>query len=118
MITGSGNFIAQQGELVEKYLGEHMKYHLDEHESFREIFNLREQCKQSYIRIERSLIDKKEKLWKTKDIYKWGGFVDNIELLKLKDELLKDKDKSFQFMLPKDTKEVELKREELCFFTN
>jgi hypothetical protein len=31
MITGSGNFIAQQGELIEKYLGEHMKYHLDEH---------------------------------------------------------------------------------------
>jgi hypothetical protein len=44
--------------------------------------------------------------------------VDNIELLKLKDELLNDKDKAFQYMLPKDTKEVEGKREELCFYTN
>jgi len=95
MITGSGNFIAQQGELIEKYLGEHMKYHLDEHDSFREIFNLREKYKQDYVKVERSLIERKEKLFKSKDIYKWGGFVDNIELLKLKDELLQDKDKAF-----------------------
>jgi hypothetical protein len=95
-----------------------MKYHHDEHESFRELFNIREQSKQAYVRIERALIDKKEKLFKTKDIYKWGGFEDNIELLKLKDDLLKDKDRAFQYMLPKETKDVELKREELCFFTN
>jgi hypothetical protein len=37
MITGSGNYIAQQGELIEKFLAEHMKYHLHEHETFREI---------------------------------------------------------------------------------
>lgn len=65
-----------------------MKYHLDEHESFREIFSIREKSKQEYVRIERNLIDKKEKLFKSKDVYKWGGFQDNIELLKLKDELL------------------------------
>jgi len=72
-----------------------MKYHLDEHDSFREIFNLREKYKQDYVKVERSLIERKEKLFKSKDIYKWGGFVDNIELLKLKDELLQDKDKAF-----------------------
>ena len=70
------------------------------------------------MKLERSLIDRKEKLWKQRDVYKWGGFEDNIELLKLKDELLKDKDRAFQFMLPKETREVELKREELCFYTN
>lgn len=72
-----------------------MKYHLDEHESFREIFNIREITKQQYVRSERALIDKKEKLFKGKDLFKWGGFEDNVELLKLKDELLKDKDKAF-----------------------
>ena len=38
--------------------------------------------------------------------------------MRLKDELIKDKDKAFPFMLPQPTKEVELKREELCFYTN
>ena len=57
-------------------------------------------------------------MFKSKDVYKWGGFEDNIELLKLKDDLLKDKDKAFQYILPRETKEVELKREELCFYTN
>lgn len=51
-----------------------MKYHFDEHQSFREIFTQRETIKQEYIKIERSLIDKKEKLFKSKDVYKWGGF--------------------------------------------
>lgn len=50
MVTGTGNFIAQQGELIEKYLGEGLKYHFDEHESFRELFNLRESVKVQYIK--------------------------------------------------------------------
>lgn len=79
---------------------------------------MREQVKVQYIKCERNLIDKKEKLFKSKDVYKWGGFADNLELLKLKDELLKDKDKAFNFILPKETSEVELKREELCFYSN
>lgn len=48
-------------------------------------------------------MEKKEKLFKNKDVYKWGGFKDNIELLKLKDDLLKDKDRAFLYMLPKET---------------
>jgi hypothetical protein len=63
-------------------------------------------------------MDRKEKLYKSKDVYKWGGFKDNIELLKLKDELLKDKEAAFTFMLPKESTDVDKKREELCFFTN
>ena len=95
-----------------------MKYHHDEHESFRAIFSIREKAKTDYMKMEKGLIEKKEKLFKTKDIYKWGGFKDPIELEKLKEELLNNRDKSFGFMLPKETKEVESKREELSFFTN
>jgi hypothetical protein len=36
----------------------------------------------------------------------------------LKDEVLANRDKAFLYMLPKDTRELELKREELSFFTN
>ena len=44
-------------------------------------------------------------MFKGKDPFKWGGFKDNIELLKLKDELLKpdNKEKAFDYMLPKET---------------
>ena len=45
MVTGTGTFIAQQGELIDKYIAEHLKYHLDEHDTFRELFNVREQAK-------------------------------------------------------------------------
>lgn len=103
MITGTGNFIAQQGELIEKYIGDHMKYHFDEQESFKELFTLREQVKYQYIKSERGLMEKKEKLFKSKDVYKWGGFKDNIELLKLKDDLLKNKDRAMDFILPKES---------------
>ena len=37
MIIGSGNFVAKQGETMEKFLCEHLSYHLDEAESFKEI---------------------------------------------------------------------------------
>lgn len=38
MITGQGNYIAESGDLIEKYLGSHLKFNLDEHESFRELY--------------------------------------------------------------------------------
>ena len=118
MITGSGNYIAQQGELVEKFFGQHMKYHLKEHETFREIQSFREVIKNQFIKVDRNLIEKKEKLFKQKDLYKWGGFSDNLELQKLQDELVQNKEKAFQYMLPKETREVEIKKEELGFLTN
>lgn len=95
-----------------------MKFHYDENETYKELFTLREQIKFQYIKQERNLIEKKEKLYKSKDVYKWGGFKDNIELLKLKDDLLKDKERAFRYMLPKESADVDAKREELCFFTN
>jgi len=73
--------------------------------------------------VEKSLIDKKEKLFKT-DPSKWGGggnfscFRDEAEMNELKDRLMVDKALAFSYMLPKETAEYELKREELCFLTN
>jgi hypothetical protein len=51
-----------------------MKYHLDEHETFRELYQIRDQMKNYYIKMEKYLMEKKEKLWKGRDPYKWGGF--------------------------------------------
>ena len=70
------------------------------------------------MKIDRSLLEKKEKLFKQKDLYKWGGFQDNLQLQKMQDELVQNKEKAFLFMLPKETKEMENKKEELGFLTN
>lgn len=51
-----------------------MRYHLDEYESYKELHLVREQIKSQYIKQERALFEKKEKLFKGKDPYKWGGF--------------------------------------------
>ena len=53
MSTGTGNHVANLGDLIKVYLGGHLKYHMSEHESFRELFFTREQVKQSFIKKER-----------------------------------------------------------------
>jgi hypothetical protein len=90
--------------LIKKFLGDHMKYHLDEYESYKDLHTTREQLKTSYIKAERSLFDKKEKLFKSADLHKWGGFTDNLVPQKMRDELLADKEKAFNYMLPVETK--------------
>lgn len=45
MLTGSGNHVANLGDLVKVYLGSHLKFHMHEHESFRELLAVREQSK-------------------------------------------------------------------------
>lgn len=51
---------------------------------------------------------------------KWGAFPpENAHLQeKLRDDLLKNKDKAFNYMMPKETNDLDEKREELSFFTN
>jgi hypothetical protein len=49
-----------------------MKYHLMEHESFREILKARDDIKNVFMKQEKSLNDKKERLLKNKDFSKWG----------------------------------------------
>lgn len=72
IITGSGNFIVQQGELFKSFLGSHLKFHLNEHDSFREILKGRDEIKNSFIKMEKTLNDRKEKLYKNRDVSKWG----------------------------------------------
>ena len=101
MITGSGNFIAQQGELFKSFLGNDLKYHLIEHESFREILKNRDEIKSTFMKQEKNLLDKKEKLFRSKEFGKWGyqgsGGVKEIETKH--DKLMKIKDAAFTYML-------------------
>ena len=119
MSTGTGNHIANLGDLFKVYLGTHLKYHMAEHESFRELQTLRESVKQTFIKKERNLIEKKERLFRSQDISRWGfesGPQD--DLIRRKDELLEDKERAFRFMLSKESQELETFREELFFYSN
>lgn len=97
-----------------------MKYHLLEHESYRELLKAREEVKNSYLKQEKGLNDKKEKLFRSKDYAKWGytgeGGIADIE--KVQDKLATSKQAAFTYMLQKETKDLETAKEELAFYSN
>jgi len=96
----------------------HLKYNLDEAGSFRDVFSHRDQVYQNYIRSDKALSDKKERLFKLKDTTKWGGFANDVQQVRFKQELLINKEAAFDFMLPQETADLDFKKQELCFFTN
>jgi hypothetical protein len=87
-----------------------MKYHLLEHESFREILKQRDEIKNAFIRQEKSLIDKKERLFKNRDFPKWGYTGPISDLEKYSDKFTDNKDAAFTYMLQKETTDLELQR--------
>ena len=74
--------------------------------------------KQNFIKKERSLIERKEKLFKQQDISRWAFDGAQDELIRRQQEVLADKEKAFRFMLSKDSQNLEFLREELFFYTN
>lgn len=95
-----------------------MKYHLLEHEPFREILKNRDELKTAFIKHEKSLLDKKERLFKNRDFPKWGYTGAITDLDKLSEKFSNNKDAAFTYMLQKETRELELQREELSFYSN
>lgn len=117
-MTSSGIFISSLGGIFKRYYTDHLKYCMQESESYREIFGKRDQAYQQYLKFEKALAEKKDKLFKLRDPTKWGGFKDQSEMIRLREELLKDREASFDYMLPKESQELDFKRQELCFYTN
>ena len=124
LATGTGNFVYQTGQLVQDFLGEdYMRPHLEEPESFKELMQMREAAHNLFVKVEKTLIEKKEKLFKAGDPNKWGSgpfscFTHERQINELKDRLQQDKAFAFTYMLPKETQEYEQKKEELFFLTN
>jgi hypothetical protein len=109
LATGTGNFVFQTGELVRDFLGEdYMRVHWEESETFRELYNMRTAIDSQYIKFEKALIERKEKLLKAGDLAKWGSgpfscFKDEKQIAELRDKLLSDKSQAFTYMLPKES---------------
>ena len=79
---------------------------------------MRENVKQKFIKQERYLIDRKEKLFKAQDVTRWGFEGAQDEMIRRQADLLKDKEKAFKYMLTKETQELEYLREELFYYSN
>lgn len=119
MMTGTGNHFANTGELIKLYCGSHLKYHLQEYESMSEILQAREQLKEQYLKKERHLFDRKEKLFRGRDVSRWGFTQGKQEeLVSRSEELFNNKNKAFKYMLTEDTVALNAMREELSFYTN
>jgi hypothetical protein len=78
VMTSSGVYIKQLGDMFKTSFAQHLKYNLNEASTFRDLFSHREQAYQAYVKADRALFDKKEKLFKLKDTTKWGGFVNEV----------------------------------------
>ena len=84
-----------------------------------EILQAREQLKDQYIKKERHLFDRKEKLFRGKDVSRWGFTQGKQEeLVSRSEELFNNKNKAFKYMLSDDTLALNQLREELSFYTN
>ena len=67
---------------------------------------------------EKALNEKKEQLWKTKNVNKWKFTGDKIELIGREKELLRDKNIAFAYILTEDTDKLQKQKEILNFYTN
>ena len=100
-----------------------MRVHWEESETFRELYNMRGAADSQFVRTEKALIDRKEKMLKAADLTKWGSgpfscFKDENQMAELREKLLNEKSVALTYMLPKESQECEWKKEELNFLTN
>ena len=118
MSTGTGNHVATLGDSFNLYLGGHLKYHCGENDTFRELHATREEVRHVFDKKEQKLLAKKDKLFQTQDITKWCFEGPQDEMIRRRDELVKNKQKAFRFMMTKETQELEYLREEYFFYSN
>ena len=79
----------------------------------------RETCRANYAKKEKSVLEKKEKLFVQKDVTKWGCAQEKSEeLLLSKESILLDKKRAFMFMLSTETAEMLAMKDELNYITN
>ena len=72
VLVGTGENILNTGELVKLYCGSsHMKYHLNEQDTLLELLALYNDLHALYLKKERELKNKKEKIFNSKDFTTW-----------------------------------------------
>lgn len=115
VLTWWGNTYVDQGKIMRENFAKFFNYHTHEGDPLRELIKKRFSIKESYVKAEIKLSDKKEKLFKAQDFKKWElnkDDLDKLSILKQNVEIAK------QYMLPKETSQVEEKRHLLNYYSN
>jgi len=95
-----------------------MKYYKQEHEPLSDLLTFRNTKFEEYQAEKSKLDDRKETLFKSKDIKKWEFSGDMIELVGRKHDLLADRKKAYPFILSNDSRKLQERKETVNFFTN
>jgi len=72
---------------------------MSEHESFRELQKLRDDANTTFLKSSKILNDKKERLFKNRDIAKWGYLGPSSDIENHLDQLVTNKRAAFTYML-------------------
>lgn len=118
-MSATSQHFLESGELIKLYNSSHLKYHLEETEGYQDMLAYRETCRANFTKKEKTVLEKKEKLFAQKDVTKWGCHKDKAEeLLLSKESILLDKKRAFMFMLATETAEMLAMKDELNYITN
>lgn len=85
VMSSTGIYIKNLGEMMRKGFSDHLKYNLHEAETFKDLFGHRDNVAQAYLKSEKALQEKKEKLFKMRDPTKWGAAPKELaEMIKMR----------------------------------
>eukprot|EP00347_Sterkiella_histriomuscorum_P022193 403331347 len=115
IILRNGDFIMQSGEILNTQLSPWFHYLKGETQAYRDQKELVEQAKRKYETKLNELNQKKMTLFKKGDVKLWKVDDESIQEAML---VKTDQVQAFKLMLPKETQEVQAKKEEWEFFTN
>lgn len=105
------------GLLTEEMNSKWLQYNVKEASSMRVLNKNKEALKSQVAKFSKLLLDKKERLFKQKDVTKWGG-EDSVQLERQKEQLLQNKELAFEQMLLLESHALTDKQQELHFYEN
>jgi len=100
-----GNLIRSQYQIIEKNFNTFFKYVRNDLHGYLEIFALQAAAEEEFCKGKLALDKKKEKIYQLYDATKWD--LPKEKVIKMDKEIVHDKARAFQAMLPKDNKDLE-----------
>jgi hypothetical protein len=114
-VIKNGDFTLHSGELMNNHLAHWFKYQKNMSRSFKESHWIRSESMSRYTLHRDGLTKQKEKLFKEKNVAKWGIPAEDTRRAV---DVINDAELAFAMMLPAETKKGEYLAEEAAFFTN
>jgi hypothetical protein len=103
LVIKSGDFTLTSGEIMNHHLGSWFKYQKQSARCFKESNYLRAESLNRYTSDKTNLMKKKEKLFREKNVSKWGIPADQAREAV---DIMENAEAAFEMMLPEETKKV------------